>query len=79
VLSNRFKHLHRGHYTHDRLLPWILAREFKNSLVLGPHCIGLYGAVVHTVDGISLVVPSAEHPPAWEQIPLQLISRVKGV
>jgi hypothetical protein len=23
------------------------------------------------VDGISQAVPSAEHPPAWEQLPLQ--------
>jgi hypothetical protein len=29
-------------------------------------------AVGHTVDGISLAVPSAEHPPAWKQIRLQL-------
>jgi hypothetical protein len=36
--------------------------------------------VVHAVKGISnLDVSSAEHPPAWEQIPLQLVSRVKGM
>jgi hypothetical protein len=29
------------------------------------------GSGMYTVDGISLAVPSAEHPPAWEQISLQ--------
>jgi hypothetical protein len=36
------------------------------------------GSGMYMVDGISLAVPSAEHPPAWEHISQQIISRVKG-
>jgi hypothetical protein len=32
VLSNRFKHLHRGHYTRGLILPWTPARQFKITL-----------------------------------------------
>jgi hypothetical protein len=50
MLSNRFKHLHRGHYNLDRLLICTPARHslritwaVKNNLILGSHCTGLYG------------------------------------
>jgi hypothetical protein len=46
-----------------RLVPLTPAGRFKNNFVLGHHCTGLY-----MVDGISLGVPSAEHPPSWGHI-----------
>jgi hypothetical protein len=45
VLSNRFKHLHRGHFRSATLMHMTDAcwTEFKNNVVLGSACTGLYG------------------------------------
>jgi hypothetical protein len=58
------------------------ARQFKNNLVLGSRFTGLHGLEGSGSDSgwnRPGAVPSAEHPPAWEQIPLQLSSMVKGM
>jgi hypothetical protein len=46
-----------------------------NNLVLGSHSHRQWD--VHSGCNQPSAVLSAEHPPAWEQITLQLISRVK--
>jgi hypothetical protein len=70
VPSNRYKHLHRGHYYAwtAPALEWTSAR---NTLVLGSHCTGL--DVHGGWNQPALAVPSAEQPPAWEQITPQFI------
>jgi hypothetical protein len=40
--------------------------SYQDNLILGSYWTGLYGRQRDTVDGISLAVPSAEHPPAWD-------------
>jgi hypothetical protein len=61
-------------YRSDRHCLGLLPDNLVLVMYICMECSGIY-----TVDGISLAVPSAEHPPVWEQIPRQLISRVKGV
>jgi hypothetical protein len=73
VLSNRFKHLHRGHYTHDKTpARHGLLGQFKNNLVLGSHCTGLYGRSMESAWGCSF---------SWtpSRLGAELSSRVKGV
>jgi hypothetical protein len=88
VLSNRFKCLHRDHYTHEKILALASCQTpFKNNLdslkiiwfwdLTVQVC--MEGSGTHGGWNQPEAVFSVEHPPAWEQILLQLSSRVKGV